>query len=85
MTETLEHGYSSASTQRELSNEYKHDIVSMASKIIASLHFGRKEAPALEGLRMGFLRIYHETRKTLVHFSRLEKAVVISYSSWIWR
>ena len=25
MTETLEHGYSSESTQRELSNEYQHD------------------------------------------------------------
>ena len=81
MTETLEHWYSSASTQRELSNEYKHDIVSMASKIIASLHFGRKEVPALEVSRMGFLKIYHETRRTLVHFSRLEKVVVLRYSS----
>ena len=27
MTETLAHGYSSESTQRELSNEYQHDRV----------------------------------------------------------
>ena len=27
MTETLAHGYSSESTQSELSNEYKHDRV----------------------------------------------------------
>ena len=27
MTETLAHGYSSESTQRELSNEYEHDRV----------------------------------------------------------
>ena len=27
MTETLEHGYSSESTQREISKEYQHDIV----------------------------------------------------------
>ena len=29
MTETLAHGYLSDSTQRELSNEYQHDRVSM--------------------------------------------------------
>ena len=27
MAETLEHGYLSESTQRELSNEYQHDMV----------------------------------------------------------
>ena len=27
MTETLAHGYSSESTQQELSNEYQHDMV----------------------------------------------------------
>ena len=27
MTETMAHGYSSESTQRELSNEYEHDRV----------------------------------------------------------
>ena len=29
MTETLANGYSSESTQQELSNEYKHDRVKM--------------------------------------------------------
>ena len=32
MTETLAHGYSSDSTQRELSNEYQHDRVKMVFK-----------------------------------------------------
>ena len=32
MTETLEHGYSLESTQRELSNEYQHDRVKMVFK-----------------------------------------------------
>ena len=32
MTETLTHGYSSESTQRELSNEYKHERVQMVFK-----------------------------------------------------
>ena len=32
MTETLEHGYSSESTQRELSNEYQHDRIEMVFK-----------------------------------------------------
>ena len=31
MTETLAHGYSSESAQREPSNEYQHDRVKMAS------------------------------------------------------
>ena len=31
MTETLANGYSSESTQRELSNEYQHDRVQMIS------------------------------------------------------
>ena len=29
MTETLAHGYSSESTQQELSNEYQHDRVNL--------------------------------------------------------
>ena len=32
MTEALAHGYSFDSTQRELSNEYQHDRVSMVFK-----------------------------------------------------
>ena len=36
MTETLAHGYSSKSTQRELSNEYQHDMVEKLFK--KSLH-----------------------------------------------
>ena len=44
MTETLTLGYSSESTQRELSNEYQHDRVKMVSEILmheSSLSIGR--------------------------------------------
>ena len=42
MTKTLAHGYSSESSQRELSNEYQHDRDKLFSKIFASSCFGRK-------------------------------------------
>ena len=51
MTETLANGYSSERTQRELSNEYQHDRVSMFFKDICDLVLGMKVASALEGLR----------------------------------
>ena len=50
MTETLPNVYSSESTQRELSNEYKHDRVSMVSKNICVFVLWTKVASALEGL-----------------------------------
>ena len=44
MSETLAYGYSSESTDQELSNEYQHDRVKMVYKdfFFASLFFGRK-------------------------------------------
>ena len=51
MTETLVHGYSSESTQREQSNEYQHDRVRWFSNCFASLCLRMKVAFALEGLR----------------------------------
>ena len=50
MTETLAHGYSSESTQRELSNEYQHDRVLIVFKKICVLVLLTKLASALEGL-----------------------------------
>ena len=51
MTETLAHEYSSESSQRELSNEYQHNMFRWVSKIFVSLCFGRNPvASALEGL-----------------------------------
>ena len=50
MTETLAHGYSSKSTQRELSNEYQHDRVKMVFKDICIVVLCTKVASALEGL-----------------------------------
>ena len=50
MTETLAHGYSSESTQREQSNEYQHDRVCIFSKNLCVLVLWMKVAPALVGL-----------------------------------
>ena len=50
MAETMAHGYSSESIQRELSNEYQHDRVWMVFKIICILVVWPKVALALEGL-----------------------------------
>ena len=50
MTETLAHGYSFESTQRELSNEYLHDRVQMVFKNLFILVRWTKLASALEGL-----------------------------------
>ena len=52
MIETLEHAYSSESTQRELSIVYRHYRVQMVFKIFfcTGLVLWTKEALALEGL-----------------------------------
>ena len=50
MTETMANGYSFESTERELSNEYQHDRVSMVFKRICVLVLWTKVASALEGL-----------------------------------
>ena len=50
MTETLAYGYSSESTQRELSNEYQHDRVWMVCNNLCILVLCTKVASALEGL-----------------------------------
>ena len=55
ITQIMPNGYSSASTQRELSNEYQHDRVSMVFKDFCVLVLRMKVASALEGLRRSFL------------------------------
>ena len=50
MSETLAHGYSSESTQRELSNEYHHDRV--LDGFQKSFVLWMKVASALEGLKL---------------------------------
>ena len=52
MTENLEHGYSSKSTQQELSNEYQHDRVKMFFKNLCVLVLWTEVASALEGLTL---------------------------------
>ena len=53
MTETLAFGYSSESTQRELSNEYQHDRVKMFFRELCILVLWMKVASALEALPGG--------------------------------
>ena len=55
MTETLANGYSSESTQRELSNEYQHDRVWMIFKKLYILVLWTKVASALAGLTLMLL------------------------------
>ena len=49
MIETLANGYSSESTQWELSNEYQHDRVWKVFKNVCALVLWTKVASALEG------------------------------------
>ena len=52
MTETLAHGHSSESIQREISNEYQNDRVRLVFNDLCLLVFWMKEALALEGMRI---------------------------------
>ena len=51
MTETLANGYSSESTQHEISNEYQHDKVKMVFKNCCVHALEETIASAFEGLR----------------------------------
>ena len=57
VTETLANGYSYASTQWELSNEYQHDRVWMVFKNLCICVCWKKIASALEGLSQSYLEI----------------------------
>ena len=54
MIETLAHGYSTESAQRELSNEYQHDRVLMVFKNLRILVLWTKVAYALERVKSYF-------------------------------
>ena len=60
MTETMANGYSSESTQRDLSNGYQHNRVSMVFKDFCIFLPWMKVASALEGLNHCFSQ-YSET------------------------
>ena len=62
MAETLANGYSSESTQREISNEYQHDRVQRVFKNLCILVLWMKVALALER----FKRRYKLLTKTEV-------------------
>ena len=58
MIETLAHGYSSDSIQRELSNEYQHGRVLLVFKNLCVLVLWTKVALALEGLNFIVIGLY---------------------------
>ena len=58
MTDMLEHGYSSESTPRELSNEYQNDRVLMVFKNRCVLVPWTKVASAFGGLTLLMLRLF---------------------------
>ena len=58
LTETMAHGYSSESTQRELSNEYQHDRVCKVFKDVCIHVLCMKLASALERLRENISLVY---------------------------
>ena len=62
MTETLANGYSSESTQQELSNEYQHDRFQMVFKNLCILVILTEVALALKGLNIPWR---DETRQTV--------------------
>ena len=78
MTETLANGYSSESTQQELSNEYQHDRVQMFFKNLCIPVLWMKVASALEGLNGS--TEYGEMTDTLYMFSYF-----IYYTASGWR
>ena len=66
MTDTLENGYSSESTQRELSNEYQHDRVYLFIKDRCVLVLWTKVTSAFEGLKQlekVVLNLSHRSQK----------------------
>ena len=65
MTETLEHGYSYESTQRELSNEYQRNRVKMFFKNLCIHMLWMEVAFALEGLNL----LYHVSPKGVISSS----------------
>ena len=76
--ETLVYGYSSWSTQEELSNEYQHDRVDMVFKNLSILVFRTKVASVSGGLtydRQVVLKLYYDC-DMLWKFSRIEHNII---------
>ena len=65
--ETLALGYSSESTQQELSNEYQHEMVYMGFKNLCVLVLLTKVASALEGLTMNTLLPFNVTKFEMIY------------------
>ena len=79
MTETLACVYSSESTQRELSNEYQHDRVSMVFKNLCLRVLWTTVALALKGLKQYSLQILHLSLLTISCLEIILTSVVWTY------
>ena len=81
MTVTLANGYSSESTQRELSNEYQHDRDSMLFKKCCVLVLWMKVASALEGLTIAphelKIMIFSQLQMERTHIANIENRCAI--------
>ena len=65
ITETLANGYSSGSTQRDLSNEYQHDRDYMVIKNLCIIVPWTKVSSALEGLMIQLLTALERKKQVL--------------------
>ena len=71
MIETLANGYSSESTQRELSNEYQYDRVKMVFKNLCILVLWTKVAKALKGLKLFVIQYTVDVSLTEQHLNNI--------------
>ena len=88
MTETLANGYSSESTQQELSNEYQHDRVQMFFKNLCIPVLWMKVASAFEGLTHPMLRLtfrpkHNDTKIFEKHHKTLSCCYSLDSSRWV--
>ena len=82
MTETLANGYSSESTQRELSNEYQLDRVSMVFK--KSLHSCASDKSSLRIGRVNSATLTHLYLECLYGLTTLDKTHQIELISTVY-
>ena len=85
MTETLANGYSFESSQRELSNEYQHDRVTMIFKNLCILVIWIEVALALEGLStiLCLFSSYHQENTARVNIKEWKSLINVNITSGI--
>ena len=82
LTETIANGYSSESTQQELSNEYQHNKVSMVLKNLCIFVLWTKVALALEGITIQQEQWVYSHRCTGTNISTCPLAMASKKCCW---